>query len=57
MFQKILQILLRNEIASQIGKFHILSSGRAMILKFMFSKKATKIDEIFTIDLTFTTLK
>ena len=24
-------------------------------LKFMFSKKATKIDEIFTVDLTFTT--
>ena len=26
--------------------------GRGTIVKFMFSKKATKIDEIFTIDLT-----
>ena len=26
-----------------------------LILKFMFSKKATKIDEIFTVDLTLTT--
>ena len=26
-----------------------------MYLKFMFSKKATKIDEIFTVDLTLTT--
>ena len=27
----------------------------SLIVKFMFSKKATKIDEIFTVDLTFTT--
>ena len=26
-----------------------------VVLKFMFSKKATKIDEIFTVDLTLTT--
>ena len=29
--------------------------GLQAILKFMFSKKATKIDEIFTVDLTVTT--
>ena len=27
------------------------------LLKFMFSKKATKIDKIFTVDLTLTTLR
>ena len=29
--------------------------NEANLLKFMFSKKATKIDEIFTVDLTVTT--
>ena len=28
-----------------------------ILVKFMFSKKATKIDEIFTVDLTVTTLE
>ena len=30
--------------------------GHVFMVKFIFSKKATKIDEIFTVDLTFTTL-
>ena len=30
---------------------------RIFLVKFIFSKKATKIDEIFTVDLTFTTLR
>jgi hypothetical protein len=39
-----------------IAKFSILVyKTRATMLKFMFSKKATKIDEIFTVDLTLTT--
>ena len=29
-----------------------LRLGRCLIVKFIFSKKATKIDEIFTVDLT-----
>ena len=33
----------------------ILIQATAVYLKFTFSKKATKIDKIFTIDLTFTT--
>ena len=33
-------------------KFHEKKSFRLTIMKFMFSKKATKIDEIFTVDLT-----
>ena len=33
----------------------ISSQGKGAGLKFIFSKKATKIDEIFTVDLRFTT--
>ena len=33
----------------------MLVSVKIMYVKFMFSKKATKIDEIFTVDLTVTT--
>ena len=32
----------------------VVNERREDFLKFMFSKKATKIDEIFTVDLTFT---
>ena len=34
------------------GKRDEISSKDIFIVKFMFSKKATKIDEIFTVDLT-----
>ena len=34
---------------------HLIFFDRTIIVKFMFSKKATKIDEIFTVNLTFTT--
>ena len=36
-------------------KYTYLLSKKAPNVKFMFSKKATKIDEIFTVDLTVTT--
>ena len=39
------------EIAKNMKKF----KNHARYVKFMFSKKATKIDKIFTIDLTVTT--
>ena len=35
--------------------FTVTSGGFGIIVKFMFSKKTTRIDEIFTIDLTLTT--
>ena len=35
--------------------FKFPSQIKAMPLKFMFSKKATKINEVFTVDLTVTT--
>ena len=34
-----------------------MNKNYARSLKFIFSKKATKFDEIFTVDLTFTTLR
>ena len=39
-----------------IFKSFIKRSEMTLKIKFVFSKKATKIDEIFTVDLTLTTL-
>ena len=35
--------------------YHVWKSSKPRLLKFMFSKKATNIDKIFTVDLTVTT--
>ena len=39
----------------ELHKRNTSSQKIKMFLKFIFSKKATKIDKIFTVDLTFTT--
>ena len=37
----------------EVGKGQLIS--KCLLVNFVFSKKATKIDEIFTVDLTLTT--
>ena len=51
--EKVVEAEIAQVLKSKEFIFH--SSIFQLILKFMFSKKATKINEIFTVDLTITT--
>ena len=54
-------LFLIKQTKKEISKYCVMSTeadeNLSMIIKFIFSKKATKIDKIFTIDLTFTTYR
>ena len=51
----VLKVESKAELLQESIFFLINLFARDVLVKFVFSKKATKIDEIFTVDLTYTT--